>query len=243
MLLWHLHSLHLALKPTPTTDRSLLYSVFVAIVLFFVPCNLHARVFEENSLLQSTSSESSDLLLVTVWILKTADNHQRPFIVLDKKSARIFVYDPQGIPLGDAPVLLGLAIGDFLPPGISSKPLSQIPPEDRITQAGRYYARRGKDSNGKEVLWVDYDSALAIHPVVTGNVQQRRMERLQSPTIADNRISWGCINVLADFYIKVISPAFARNGFVYILPETMPVSEFFGIGKGKTVPPALQLLQ
>ena len=211
----------------------MLFSVLVAIMMFFVPGSLHAKVYEESSLLKSTSQVSSDVLLVSVWVIKTGDNHQLPFIVLDKKGARVFVFSAQGAPLGDAPVLLGLAVGDFLPPGISNKPLSQIPPESRITQAGRFYARIGKDSNRKEVLWIDYDSALAIHPVVTGNVEQHRLERLHSPTISDNRISWGCINVLPDFYFNVISSAFARNGFVYILPETMSASDFFGIGKGK----------
>ena len=54
------------------------------------------------------------------------------------------------------------------------------------------------------------------------------MQRLNSPTPKDNRITFGCINVPAKFYAKVIRPLFGKTtGVVYILPETKPLSDVF----------------
>ena len=52
---------------------------------------------------------------------------------------------------------------------------------------------------------------------------------LASPTAADNRISYGCINVPVKFYEDVVSPAFKGTyGIVYVLPETRPAQQVFG---------------
>ena len=46
----------------------------------------------------------------------------------------------------------------------------------------------------------------------------------------DNRISYGCINVSAEFYQGVVSPAFTgTRGIVYVLPETGSLSEVFSL--------------
>ena len=80
---------------------------------------------------------------------------------------------------------------------------------------------------------MDYDNAISLHPLVTGNAKDRRSERLASPSASDNRISFGCINVPATFYDTHVRPLFAaRNGVVYVLPETRPLSAVFGAGVG-----------
>ena len=155
------------------------------------------------------------------WIVNSKDNQDMPFVILDKKRAKIFVFQKDGQNLGSAPALLGIAIGDNYVPGTGQKQLSEIPFKDRTTPAGRFIARLGKNSHGEEVLWVDYDMAIAIHGVVTGNPKDHRLERLQSQNPKDHRISFGCINVPTNFYSSVISPLFTRRqGVVYVLPET-----------------------
>jgi hypothetical protein len=53
---------------------------------------------------------------------------------------------------------------------------------------------------------------------------------LATPTPSDNPISYGCINVPANFYNNVVSPAFAGTyGIVYVLPETRSISESFAL--------------
>jgi hypothetical protein len=164
-------------------------------------------------------------------VVKKGDNKKTPFIILDKKKARIYIYDHKGIILGDAPVLLGLAIGDELSHEIARLPLSQIKPSNRITPAGRFIAEIGKDTHGKDVLWVDFNGNLAIHPVI--NVpHQHRNERLLSENIDDNRISWGCINVPKLFFRKYIGKNFAtKKGMVYILPEVKSLNDYIWFEK------------
>lgn len=170
---------------------------------------------------------SKETLHVAHWVVASGDNQGLPFLIIDKVNAKVFVFDALGNLSGAAPVLLGLAHGDDSTPGIGERKLSTIRPEERTTPAGRFVASLDHDLHGVEMLWVDYDTAISLHRVVTV-AGERRAQRLESATSADNRISYGCINVPAKFYDKVVSPAFTgTNGIVYILPETRPAREVF----------------
>ena len=183
---------------------------------------------------------SRDVRLVADWVVHAADNREDldlpvdagklPFVILDKKDARLYVFDPAGRLRGAAPALLGLGRGDTTLPGIGAQELSGIAPKDRITPAGRFIAELGIDSHAEDVLWVDYEGALAMHRVITTNPKEQRAHRLATPTPLDNRISYGCINLPVKFYEKVLQPAFAgTKGVVYILPETKPARAVFAI--------------
>lgn len=162
------------------------------------------------------------------WVVESGNNTGLPFVILDKKEAKVFVFHPDGRLRGAAPALIGFAVGDDSAPGIGDKKLSAIRPEERTTPAGRFVASLDRNLKGGPILWVDYDAAISLHPVVTSNAKERRAERLASPSPLDNRISYGCINVPADFFKNVISPAFAgSDGIVYVLPETRSVKQFF----------------
>jgi hypothetical protein len=176
---------------------------------------------------------SHDARQVADWIVHTSDNHagddgKLPFVIIDKKDARVYVFDRAGRLRGAAPALLGLARGDTALPGIGALELSSIAPKDRVTPAGRFIAELGTDSNGEDILWVDYEGALAMHRVITTNPKERRAQRLATATPLDNRISYGCINIPVTFYEKVVVPSFAgTKGIVYVLPETKLAREVF----------------
>ncbi len=112
-------------------------------------------------------------------------------------------------------------------------------PQDRTTPAGRFVAAIGTNFRGEDVLWVDYDSGLSLHRVLTTKPEERRLERLATPTPNDNRISYGCINVPKKFYENIVAPAFSgTDGIVYILPESGSASTLFGtyeVGKPRHV--------
>ena len=149
-------------------------------------------------------------------------------MIVDKVDARVFVFHADGRLRGAAPALLGSARGDDAVPGIGNRPLSSIRPEERTTPAGRFEAALDRNLGGKEILWVDYDTAVSMHPVVTSNAVERRAERLATETPLDNRISFGCINVPAKFFESVVHPAFSgTNGIVYVLPESKPAAKVF----------------
>lgn len=85
------------------------------------------------------------------------------------------------------------------------------------------------NANGEDVVWVDYDAAVSMHRVRANVKAERRLERLASSTAADNRISFGCINLPVSFYEKVLNPLVRGSGaVVYVLPETQPAAALFG---------------
>ncbi len=172
---------------------------------------------------------SRDVRHVADWVVDSSDNQDLPFAIIDKRNARIFVFDPRGRIRGAAPVLLGSARGDHSVPGIGEREMSAIRPEERTTPAGRFVAERGRNLNGEDIIWVDYDAAVSMHRVRANNPRERRLERLASGTPADNRISFGCINVPAKFYNTVVDPTFnSTKSMVYVLPDSRPVREVFG---------------
>lgn len=172
---------------------------------------------------------SPEVRHVAHWAVDSHDSDGLPFAIMDKRQAKVFVFDVHGRLLGAAPALLGLAIGDDAVPGIGDRAMALIRPEERTTPAGRFVAALDRNVRGKEILWVNYEDAISMHPVVTSNAKERRAQRLTTPTVLDNRISYGCINVPASFFKKIVRPAFTgTNGIVYVLPETRPAQQLFG---------------
>lgn len=172
---------------------------------------------------------SPDARDVVRWVLTSRDNNGLPFMVIDKRQAKVFVFDRRGKLQGAAPALLGLGRGDESVPGIGQRKLATIRPAERTTPSGRFEAALGHDFE-QDILWIDYVLALSLHRVIAGNPKERRHQRLASPSPLDNRISYGCVNVPANFYDTIVIPAFTDTvGIVYILPETKPLKEVFGI--------------
>lgn len=162
------------------------------------------------------------------WVIASHDNNGMPFLVIDKAAAEVFVYGPDRNIMAATPALVGMTIGDEATPGVGDRELSNIPPKDRKTPAGRFIAKFGHAAGGRDVLWVDYPAAISLHAVINVNKREHRPERLKSATPADNRITYGCINVPADFYSKVLKPLFKETaGVVYILPEEKTLNEVF----------------
>jgi len=170
---------------------------------------------------------SAAAMQVMTWIASSGDNNAMPYMVIDKSAAEVFVFDGASRLVAVTAALVGMKQGDESTPGVGDRELSNIPPEERTTPAGRFLAKIGRATGHRDVLWVDYATAISLHAVI--NVRnQHRLERLKSPTPDDNRITYGCINVPADFYARVVKPLFKNvSGVVYILPETRPANEVF----------------
>lgn len=178
---------------------------------------------------------------VANWTVYSGDHQQMAIVIVDKKDARVWVFDPQGKIISSTPALLGQAIGDDSVPGIGDKPLSQVKPQEKTTPAGRFIAEPGNNLSGEDVIWVSYDLAVSMHRVRPLVKAEHRLERLASPTPADHRISFGCINLPPKFYEGVLSPTVHNYGaVVYVLPETRTVAQQFGT---YDVPTTIQLAQ
>jgi hypothetical protein len=162
------------------------------------------------------------------WIADSRDNGDRAFLLVDKRKARLHVFDADANWVASTPVLLGAALGDESVPGIGSRPMSLIRASERTTPAGRFVGERGRNAAGEDIVWVDYDAAVSMHRVRLVHPSERRAERLASPTAADNRISYGCINVPAAFYERHVQTVFASQAAnIYVLPDVRPLSEVF----------------
>lgn len=177
---------------------------------------------------ESRGTPASEAVIeVADWVIASGDNGGRPFVIIDKVAAQVFVFGADDQLKGSAPALVGLARGDDSAPGIGERELSKIPPEERTTPAGRFLAGYGEGAES-DILWVDYDTAVSMHQVVTTNPKEQRQHRLDTPTADDNRITFGCINVPVAFYQQLIVPMFkATKGVVYVLPETRPLDQVF----------------
>lgn len=163
---------------------------------------------------------------VAKWAVSTGDNHDLPFAVVDKGAAMVLIFDGKGKLVGAAPALVGSATGDDSAAGVGDRELSDIPMEDRTTPAGRFIGGYGPAAGQQRVLWIDYDTAISMHPVITTNPAEKRPERIKSPAPDDNRITHGCINVPSKFYTGVVRATFKKGpALFYILPDTKPLIE------------------
>ncbi|WP_430537966.1 hypothetical protein [Agrilutibacter niabensis] len=170
---------------------------------------------------------SGTVIELAGWVVATRDSQGYPFAIMDKAAAQVLVFGGDGRLRGAASGLFGSAIGDHSAPGIAGLALREIPGRDRTTPAGRFVGGFGPSIDAGRVLWVDYDSAISMHPTATGIPAERRAERLASPAPDDNRITHGCINVPPEFYEQIIRPTFEHGGVFYILPDTAPLAETF----------------
>ena len=171
---------------------------------------------------------SADARYVEHWIREQGDDHGRPFAIVDKKAARIFVFGAGGELVGTSSTILGLARGDVPIPGAGQKDPSQLLPYERRTPAGRFESQPGKNIHGESVVWVDYDTGIAIHRVRPGRSQTQRLHSLASDAADDKRLSLGCVVVPEAFFSEVVFPALGHShGTVYVLPEDGPVTALF----------------
>ena len=172
---------------------------------------------------------SNDARYAANWVLESGDHQGQPFAIVDKRDARIYVFEPQGRVLGASPVLIGLALGDLSVPDIAQRTPSSLLPAERTTPAGRFNTEPGHNDKGEDIVWVDYEASLAIHRLRPAPAFERRSERLSAQSAAEHRISFGCVVVPVEFYERIVAASLGkRRGVVYVLPETRPVSEMFG---------------
>ncbi len=176
---------------------------------------------------------SHDARVAVERIVRDADHHGQPFAVVDKRAARIFVFNGDARLAGASPVLLGLARGDA--PGATAglRRLADLRPGDRTTPAGRFASEPGHNDRGEAIVWIDYEASLAIHRLRPAPARERRPERLASPRADDKRISLGCVVVPVAFFDDIVAPRLGRErGVVYILPESRPAEALFDRGDG-----------
>ncbi len=173
--------------------------------------------------------ESTDARYAFQWVMEVRDNRGLPFAIVDKKSARLFVFDGNGHLRGATPALLGLTPGDAPALDMAKRSVASLGLDERTTPAGRFASEPGHNLQGEAIVWIDYEAKLAIHRLRPAAANEFRPQRLASLTPDDNRISMGCVIVPTAFYDTVVAPLLGRSyGVVYVLPEGRPVQGMLG---------------
>jgi hypothetical protein len=163
------------------------------------------------------------------WVLNNRDNAGYPFAIVDKLTATISYFGVDGKMINSGSALLGLTKGvDFAPN--PNKTLEELEgdTQNKVTTAGRYPTITQHSEEYGDVIRTNKKehSAEAIHRVYTGEPSEKRQHRLDTKTVADNRISFGCINVDPSF-VKGIADSFRQGGVVYVMPESVQGKEAF----------------
>jgi hypothetical protein len=155
------------------------------------------------------------------------DNTGLPFIIADKPSGQVFLFKADGSLIKFFPALYGKTKGDVLPRPIgqqfTAEEINKIADNERITPAGEYTAvlKPAKDY-GLALFFQDADGntgTIAIHQVYTGNIKERRLDRLSSADVTDNKISYGCINVGLENWNKYIVPNYGKGARIGVVPD------------------------
>ncbi|NML44104.1 hypothetical protein HHL11_10115 [Ramlibacter sp. G-1-2-2] len=169
-----------------------------------------------------------DVVHVANWVSYTRNAGRKSFVIIDKKQAQMYVFDPQGKLKSRSTVLLGKAVGDQVAQ-VGNTPISKLKESDKTTPAGRFPTVLGKDNHHADIIWIDYKNSLSIHRMASVSASERRAERMGSDDPKEHRISNGCVNVPAGFYNSVLHPTVRKYGaVVYVLPETKTPQQAFG---------------
>ena len=172
---------------------------------------------------------SAEATRLVDWVLQSRDARGKPFAVVDKRAARLYVFQADGRLAGTTPALLGSTVGDFTVPGVGERAQTgAIRQDERTTPAGRFEASAGENNKGERVVWVDYANASAIHRLRPGFAYQARSSRLATGQAAGKRMSWGCVVVPVAFYQQVVDGVLGQGrSVVYVMPESSTLQAVF----------------
>ena len=175
------------------------------------------------------------------------------FILTDKPNARVFVFDPNGQPILDKKVLLGLQTGDYYK-GDTEIKANRFTPAGLFTMGLRDAKRGVTETGGDETKTAgDYDfgkvfvldkaapdgsySITLFHSVYTKmSDAQARLRALAKDSAEDSRYSFGCINVDKDTY-KFMLDNYEKQmdgAKLFIVPDNPNATMDFIRGKAVT---------
>lgn len=168
----------------------------------------------------------------------TAQISGKGFIIADKPNGMIHVFDKDGNVIAQDTALYGRDVGDVL------GSVSSLEGGKKVTPAGKYALEAVKLRDGGTyaggytldlVGTNDGTGSIAIHAAYLGNVNEKRLERLASPDVKDNRVSYGCINTSHKTFLDKIIPNINKldGGMVFVLPDS---PETFSMPAAPTAP-------
>jgi hypothetical protein len=174
------------------------------------------------------------------------------FIITDKPTATLFVFDPNGKLVLDSKVLLGLQEGDYYK-GNTEVPVNRITTAGAYTLALRDAARGVTDEGGDEKRTAghyDFGKVFVLDKAIDGKYSitlfhsvwthekdaKQRLAALDKQGAQDSRYSFGCINVAKPVYKYLLDTQQNRmdGATLFIVPENPANTMDFINGKATT---------
>jgi len=174
------------------------------------------------------------------------------FIITDKPTATLFVFDPNGKLVLDSKVLLGLQEGDYYK-GNTEVPVNRITTAGAYTLALRDAARGVTDEGGDEKRTAghyDFGKVFVLDKAIDGKYSitlfhsvwthekdaKQRLAALDKQGAQDSRYSFGCINVAKPVYKYLLDTQQNRmdGATLFIVPENPANTMDFINGKAIT---------
>ena len=157
------------------------------------------------------------------------ENIHDNYIVIDKPSAEMYVFNSSNELITSLPVLLGKDKGEEPNRADTSSPIAS----HATTPAGKYQLGKigitdiGRPDSityqGRIISLLGSDN-LALHRTYPGEYVERT-KALNTSTVEDNRKSWGCINISPENFDKYIKPYFNKgNQNLFITPDNPSLS-------------------
>lgn len=157
-----------------------------------------------------------------IYLYASAKKLPSGYVVVDKPSATMFVFSKDNKLVGTSPVILGKTKGES--PN-RADPNTDQPGLYSTTPAGRY--TMGTKLVDKSVAALEYEGrslalygsdGLYVHEIYPGEYAKRKAA-MDTPTTADNRMSWGCINIDKKDYDKYLKGIGDEDSVIYITPD------------------------
>lgn len=159
----------------------------------------------------------------SIYLYQMTKNNKQNYLIVDKTQTLMYVIGGDGKMISKFPVLLGATKGELTN---LADPDSNTAGEYATTPAGKYtLSRKGlsvteedlKLYDGK-IISMNGGHGLAIHITYPLEIASRT-KALESQTPNDNRISWGCINISKEMWIKYIQDNFKGTESIFVTTD------------------------
>ncbi len=161
------------------------------------------------------------------------------FFIADKPNGKTHLFGKNGEHIASTNTLFGKQSGDVLDEKRMNTPTDDLLETDKITPAGIFKIKVIADANYTGGYILDFQKngvpqgGIALHSVWTGNKKEHRVDRLNSPEVTDNKVSFGCVNVSEAFFKNNILPHVDdfNNAGVVVIPDDANLAKY-GIKEG-----------
>ncbi len=174
----------------------------------------------ENIDSETYESLSPNAQIVYLYSLSNIDSS---FVIVDKPRAEMYIIGKDKKMIAQFPILLGKAKGENI--NMADVDTDEPGPY-ATTPAGEYRIGQNRDSINQKsfklykgkIFSIYGTENLAMHITYPPELE-KRTKALNTPSVEDNRLSWGCINVDEKNFDKYIQGKISENAILFVTPD------------------------